>query len=97
MAKKYDMAVKTGSYQDRNGTDKNRYENIGEVHSGNDNSFYARMNPFRVMGLAMAAIARGDDSMMVSLFAPRTDAQTQAPRQQPAPQTAPDYDDDIPF
>ena len=95
MAKKYDMAIKTGTYTGNDGTEKNRYENIGEVHSGRDNGFYARMNPYRVMGLAMAAIARGDDSMMVSLFAPRNDQQPQQRQAAPAPSA--DYDDDIPF
>lgn len=107
MAKKYDMAVKTGSYQDRNRVDKGRYENVGEVHSGKDGGFYARMNPFRLVGLAMAAIARGDDSMLVSLFEPRTDNSatpgpqhyhnTHAEAKQsnpPAPQTAGDDDFD---
>lgn len=71
MTKKYDMTVKTGTYTDRNGDTKGRYENVGEIHTGNDGGFYARVNPFRLMGVCMAVITKGDDSMLISLFEPR--------------------------
>jgi hypothetical protein len=90
--KKYDMAVKTGTYQTNNG-EKNRYENVGEIHAGKDGGFYARVNPFRMVGIAMAAIAKGEDSMLVSLFEPKQDAQGK--KQNAAP--ADDFDQDIPF
>ncbi len=66
MAKRYEMAVKTGSYQVGRDT-KNRYQNCGEIHSG-EHGFYARVNPYVMVGLAMQAITAGQDSMLVSLF-----------------------------
>lgn len=90
--KKFEMAVKTGTYQTQSG-EKGRYENIGEVHSGKEGVFYARMNPYRMVGIAMAAIARGDDSIMVSMFEPR-EQQTQV-RQNEQPRD--NFSDDIPF
>lgn len=99
MAKKYDMAVKTGQYKNAEGLDKNRYENLGEIHTGRDGGFFARLNAFRLLGVAMAAVARGDDSIIVSLFAPQTgngpaptsQAGPASPSTQPAPPD--DYDD----
>jgi hypothetical protein len=105
--KKYDLAIKTGSYQSNSGETKNRYENVGEIHAGKDGGFYARVNPFRLMGLCMAAIARGDDSMLVSLFAVKNDdsgAKTENPyrhgektQSSNNAQESDDFDDDIPF
>lgn len=106
MAKRYDMATKTGSYTGRDGEQKSRYEYVGEVHDGHDGGFYARVNPFRMLGVCMAAIARGDDSMLVSLFAPRQEqsaptatgnAQAHRHQSRQAPPPQPDFDDDIPF
>lgn len=95
--KKYDITVKTGTFTDRNGEEKGRYENIGEVHANKEGNFYARFNAFRLLGIAMAGIAKGDDSIMASLFAPRgDDAKPQATSQAPARRDA-DFDDDIPF
>jgi len=99
MAKKYDLAVKTGTYKAQDGTDKGRYETLGEIHPGRDGGYFARINAFRMLGLAMAAVARGDDSVLVSLFTPTG---TQAPAAPgPAPRAPepelPPYDDDIPF
>lgn len=95
--KKYDMAVKTGTYSTQGG-EKNRYENIGEVHSSERGGFYARVNPFRMMGVAMAAIARGEDSMLVSLFEPSQQGQQGRAAAPAQSNSAPaDFDDDIPF
>lgn len=90
--KKYDLAVKTGTYQSAAG-EKGRYETIGEVHSG-DKGFFTRLNPYRVLGIAMSAIARGDDSILVSMFAPK-DQVSPAPQHQ-MPQQA-NFDQDVPF
>ncbi len=96
MAKKYDLAVKTGTYKNAEGLEKGRYETLGEIHTGRDGGFFARMNAFRLLGVAMAAIARGDDSIIVSLFTPQGQPQGAAPNSPPAPPAA-YYDDDIPF
>lgn len=107
MAKRYDMAVKTGSYQIGSDT-KNRYQHCGEIHSG-DHGFYARVNPFVMLGLAQRAISSGEDSMLVTLFdVKRDDGGDGAPRNSPTPtptRRAPppaqdnfeNYDPDIPF
>lgn len=103
MAKKYDMAVKTGQYKNAEGLDKNRYENLGEIHSGRDGGFFARLNAFRLLGVAMAAVARGDDSIIVSLFDPQTSngpapSNTGIARASSQPAPPVDYDDyGIPF
>lgn len=34
--KTHDITVKTGSYKDRDGKDKNRYENVGQVLKSDD-------------------------------------------------------------
>jgi hypothetical protein len=89
--KKYDLAVKTGSYTDRDGKKKNRYQNIGVVMQGDD-GFYALLDPL----INLAAVPRedGKDRVMVSMFEPRDEqpAPQQRQRQAPAP-----VDEDIPF
>lgn len=100
MAKKYDLAVKTGSYKTAEGLEKGRYETLGEIHTGRDGGFFARLNAFRLLGVAMAAVARGDDSLIVSLFAPQGQPQTAPANHPPAQPQAPAAgydDDDIPF
>lgn len=98
--KKYDIAVKTGSYQDRaTGETKNRYQNIGAVMQG-DNGPYILLDPL----INLAAIPReaGKDRVICSLFEPRDNNQqapaprAAAPAPRPAPAPAP-ADDDIPF
>lgn len=90
--KKYDLAVKTGSYVDREGKQKNRYQNIGVVMQGDDGGHYALLDPL----INLAAVPRepGKDRVMVSMFQP--DREQQAPRQAPQRQQQP-VDDDIPF
>jgi len=93
ISKKYDLAVKTGSYQDNQGQTKNRYQNIGAVMQG-DNGPFLLLDPL----INLAAVPRepGKDRVMVSCFEPNKDAQqprAAAPqRSQPAM-----ADDDIPF
>lgn len=102
ITKKYDVAVKTGSYQDRNtGETKNRYMNIGAVMTG-DNGPFLLLDP--MVNLAAAPREPGKDRVICSLFEPRQDGQqaapAAAPRQAPAQRPAPQQqipDDDIPF
>lgn len=91
--KKYDMSVTTGKYSVQ-GVEKRRYETVGEVHEG-EKGFYARMRLHTLLGVCMAAIARGDDQLMVSLYAPRNTGDGRG-NQAPAPQ-ADDFADDMPF
>lgn len=100
ITKKYDVAVVTGKYQDRNtGETKNRYMNIGAVMTG-DNGPFLLLDP--MVNLAAVPREPGKDRVICSLFEPRQDGQ-QAPAAQPqrqAPRPAPapaPMDDDIPF
>lgn len=99
MAKKYDLAVKTGSYQVGRDT-KNRYQSCGEIHNG-EHGYYARINPYVMLGLCHAAIAGGNDSMLVSLFEPKGDTRTAGQSAQPEAQPDAQHDNfddvDIPF
>lgn len=100
MTKKYDLALKTGTYKTQEGLERGRYESLGEIHSGRDNGFFARINAFRMLGVAMAAIARGDDSLIISLFPPRNDHATNAsptPTQNQPNLPAAYDEDDIPY
>lgn len=96
--KKYDLAVKTGSYTNRDGEEKNRYENIGSVWQGDNGLYIVLKRSFNPAGVPFR---EGSDSIFVSCFEPRDqDGQRQAPaRQQQAPSrpNPADMDDDIPF
>ena len=96
-----DLAVKTGSYQDRDGATKNRYENIGALFKSDDGSVYLMLK--RTFNPAGVEVEPGRDSIIVSAFDLKpADGQQASPaqRQQAAPQrqAAPAaMDDDIPF
>lgn len=98
ISKKYDLAIKTGSYTDNTGAQKNRYQNIGSVMQG-DNGPFLLLDPL----INLAAVPRepGKDRIIVSCFEPKQEGQQQAPQpQQRAPQRqqpAQMADDDIPF
>lgn len=106
----YDLAVKTGSYTDRqSGETKNRYENIGAVMQSDDGSKFMMLK--RTFSPAGVPHKDGSDAILVSLFAPkdRDGAPRAAPTvggagQQRRPHTPPPQDsfrddpiDDIPF
>lgn len=69
MKKLYDLAVKTGSYQTKDGNEKTTWLNVGAVWDGNDDTKFmllkAAFNP--------AAIERknGSDSISIAMFEPR--------------------------
>lgn len=95
ITKKYDLAVKTGSYQDNQGQTKNRYQNIGAVMQG-DNGPFLLLDPL----INLAAVPRepGKDRVLVSCFDPKQDGQAPAPRAAaPAQQRNQIPEDDIPF
>jgi hypothetical protein len=89
ISKKYDIAVKVGSYVDSTGQKKNRYQNIGAVMQGDSGPFIL-LDP--LINLAAVPREEGKDRVMCSLFEPR-DEKGQRP-QQGKPSVA---DDDIPF
>lgn len=87
----YDLAVKTGSYADRNGETKNRYENIGSVLQMDDGGKVILLK--RSFNPAGVPFREGSDQIMVSMFPPK-DAATPAPAPAPASTV---HDQDIPF
>jgi len=88
MAKIYDLAVKTGTYQ-KDGETKNRYQNIGAIIEGNHGPYMLLERTFNPAG-----VAGQDDrsSVIISLFKVN-DAQPAAVPQQ---QKYNDFDD-VPF
>ena len=81
--KKYDLAVKTGSYQ-VNGEPKNRYENIGSVMQGDNGPFLIMKRTFNPAGVPNPD---NKDSIIVSCFEPKQQGQHQsAPQQAPQQQ-----------
>lgn len=108
MAKKlYDLAVKTGEYQNQQGEKKGRWQNVGAVMQNDDGGKFIMLakwfNPAGVPDLS----GKGGESILLSMFPPKDGEQQSAPRQQApqampprqqAPQqSAPVQDDDIPF
>lgn len=110
--KKYDIAVKTGSYTNAQGEEKGRYENVGAVMSGENGPFLIVKRTFNPAGVPNPD---GRDTVILSLFEPREDGdskpaaagrgQGSAPPQRapqraaPSQQSAPPQypDDDLPF
>jgi hypothetical protein len=104
MAKKYDLAVKIGSYTDRNGDQKNRYKNIGAVMTGSDGGEFMLLD--RTFNPAGVSVEPGRDSIMVSMFTPRDNTQQGEHgeakqdgyvRDKAALQQEPAFDDEVPF
>lgn len=99
MKKTYDLAVKTGSYKDKNGEQKNRYENIGTVVEGDNGPYIIMKRTFNPAGVPNP---ENRDTIVVSMFAPKDGnfAPASAPAQQQAntaPSGGPANGDDIPF
>ena len=98
MAKLYDLAVKTGSYTNQQGEEKNRYQNIGAVMSSDNGGKFILMHKW--FNPAGVPDERGGDSIIVSMFDPKPrqpQQQQQQPPQQQQPAVAKTFDDDIPF
>jgi hypothetical protein len=106
--KLYDLAVKTGEYQDRqSGQMKGRWQNVGVVMKGDDGTPFVMLNAW----FNPAGVPRkdGSESVLISCFKPDDQRQPAgggqpAPRQAaaprpaaPAPTYAPADDSDIPF
>lgn len=72
MQKKYDLAVKTGSYTNRDGEEKGRYVNIGSVMQKDDGGEFILLN--RTFNPAGVPNPENRDTILVSKF-PVKDAQ----------------------
>jgi hypothetical protein len=70
MAKKYDMAVKTGSYE-KNGETKNKWQNIGVVIEGQYGPYILLNRSFNPAGIPCDP---NSDVITVSLFTPNSNA-----------------------
>lgn len=88
----YDLAVKTGEYQNRDGQTKARYENIGKVLRNDNGQFMLLKRTFSPAGVP------GDGDMVaVSMFEPRPRDGAPSERQEPQQGRGPAMDDEIPF
>lgn len=73
MAKKYDLAVKVGTYE-KDGNTKNKYQNVGVIMETHDGGQFMMIDP----KFNFAAVERGTDNngnlralVMVSMFEPK--------------------------
>ena len=70
MTKKlYDLAVKTGSFTDRNGDTKGRYENVGSILQMEDGGKMILRK--RSLNPAGVPFKEGSDQIIVSMFEPK--------------------------
>lgn len=91
MSKKYDLAVKVGTYNDKQGNEKARWKNIGAIIQGKDGFFMMMDKTFNPAGLAEP----GRESILISMFEPKQrDSQ---PQQSSQDQFNNDFSDDAPF
>ena len=96
--KTHDLAVKTGTYTDRQGNEKGRWQNVGSVLETNDGGRVILLN--RTFNPAGVPNPEGRDTVMLSMFEPKDKDQQSAPQQQsaPAPRAQGGFDDkDVPF
>ena len=98
--KTHDLAVKTGTYTDRQGNEKGRWMNVGSVLETNDGGRVILLN--RTFNPAGVPNPDGRDTVMLSMFEPRDNQQQSAPHQsgatpKPAPQHSGAFDDEVPF
>lgn len=93
--KKFDLAVKTGTYE-KDGGEKSRYENVGAIWEGDNGPYIVMKRTFNPAGVP---VKDGSDSIFISMFAPREDeAKAGAkPRQRAARSDFPGADEEIPF
>jgi len=91
--KTHDLAVKTGTYTDRNGNEKGRWQNIGRILEMDDGGKVILID--RTFNPAGVPNPDNRDSVMVSMFEPREKEQ-EAPA--PKPQRSGGISqDDVPF
>lgn len=81
--KLFDLAVKTGEYNDQQGQKKGRWQNVGAVMQGDDGGQFIMLakwfNPAGVADLS----GKGGESILLSCFAPNAQQQAPQPQQQP--------------
>ena len=67
MSKKFDIAVKTGSYE-KDGETKNRYENVGVIMQGENGPYIIMKRTFNPAGVPNE---ENRPSVILSLFKPK--------------------------
>ncbi|MFA7238976.1 MAG: hypothetical protein WC091_02615 [Sulfuricellaceae bacterium] len=93
MAKKrYDLAVKVGSYTS-NGKEKNRYQNIGVVMEKDDGGTFILLE--RSFNPAGVPFKEGGNTVMVSMFEPKGDKDEQPEPKQEAPKAGGGLNEEI--
>lgn len=98
MAKKlYDLAVKTGEYQNGSGETKGRWQNVGAVMQNDDGGKFIMLakwfNPAGVPDLS----GRGGESLLLSMFPPQEKDGQQQAKAAPAKAAPDSFDESIPF
>lgn len=78
--KTHDLCVKTGSYTDRDGNEKGRWENVGALMEGENGPFLMLKATFNPAGIEREP---GRDSILISCFEPQQDGQREEPQRQP--------------
>ena len=89
--RKFDIAVKTGEYTDRNGQIKSRYENVGTMMEGQNGPYLILKRTFNPAGVPNPD---NRDTLVLSLFEPRQDDGQRPAAGKPAQRPV---DDDIDF
>ena len=72
--KKYDVCVKTGSWQDKEGKTKNRYVNVGSVMTNDDGKEFMLLN--RHFNPAGILNPDNRESIILSFFEPKAKEET---------------------
>jgi hypothetical protein len=61
------LAAKVGKYVDKAGKEKSRTQNVGHLHDGQYGD-YLTLDVQPLLGACLAAVVRGEDRLMVSLY-----------------------------
>jgi hypothetical protein len=92
--KKYDLAVKTGTYI-KNGEEKGRYESVGAIWEGDKGVYMVMKRTFNPAGVPFKD---GSDSIFLSMFEPKEEQREQGNSSKAMPgEPSHSIDDDIPF
>jgi len=81
--KTHDLAVKTGTYTDRQGNEKGRWKNVGSVLETNDGGRVIILD--RTFNPAGVPNPEGRDTVMLSMFEPKEREQGGAAAEIPKP------------
>ena len=88
------IAIKTGTYQGKDGTQKNRYKNIGELITKDDGGMFVTLDA-TMISMQLFALANKDrsDKLVCSLFSD----EPRVPQTDGAGAAMASFEDDIPF